>query len=116
MTQEYSIKHEKKSSNTSTNSILELPENKKVILLSAIYSGEDQKVFLKFYDPELKLIYFWKKALTKPIGLSIDPGDRLSYQILAAPFKEKGKIWYDNLSPGSIDSPIIPQLQQEFFS
>lgn len=60
MTQEYSIKHEKKSSNTSTNSILELPENKKVILLSAIYSGEDQKVFLKFYDPELKLIYFWK--------------------------------------------------------
>ena len=60
MTQEYSIKHEKKSSNTSTNSILELPENKKVMLLSAIYSGEDQKVFLKFYDPELKLIYFWK--------------------------------------------------------
>ena len=60
MTQEYSIKHEKKLSNTSTNSILELPENKKVILLSAIYSGEDQKVFLKFYDPELKLIYFWK--------------------------------------------------------
>lgn len=60
MTQEYSIKHEKKSSNTLTNSILELPENKKVILLSAIYSGEDQKVFLKFYDPELKLIYFWK--------------------------------------------------------
>ena len=60
MTQEYSIKHDKKSSNTSTNSILELPENKKVILLSAIYSGEDQKVFLKFYDPELKLIYFWK--------------------------------------------------------
>ena len=60
MTQEYSIKHEKKSINTSTNSVLELPENKKVMLLSAIYSGEDQKVFLKFYDPELKLIYFWK--------------------------------------------------------
>ena len=60
MTQEYSIKHEKKSSNTSTNSILELPENKKVMLLSAIYSGEDQKVLLKFYDPDLKLIYFWK--------------------------------------------------------
>jgi DNA polymerase, archaea type len=60
VTQEYSIKHEKKSINTSTNSILELPENKKVMLLSAIYSGEDQKVFLKFYDPELKLIYFWK--------------------------------------------------------
>jgi DNA polymerase I len=39
---------------------LELPENKKVMLLSAIYSGEDQKVLLKFYDPELKLIYFWK--------------------------------------------------------
>jgi DNA polymerase, archaea type len=60
VTQEYSIKHEKKSSNTSANSILELPENKKVILLSSIYSGEDQKVLLKFYDPELKLIYYWK--------------------------------------------------------
>ena len=60
MTQEYSIKHEKKSNNTSNNNILELPENKKVILLSSIYSGEDQKVLLKFYDPELKLIYFWK--------------------------------------------------------
>jgi DNA polymerase I len=60
VTQEYSIKHEKKSSNTSTNSILELPENKKVMLLSSIYSGEDQKVLLKFYDPELKLIYYWK--------------------------------------------------------
>ena len=60
MTQEYSIKHEKKSSNTSTNSILELPENKKVILLSSIYSGEDQKVLLKFYDPDIEIIYFWK--------------------------------------------------------
>jgi len=60
VTQEYTIKHEKTSSKTSTNSILELPENKKVVLLSAIYSGEDQKVLLKFYDPELKLIYFWK--------------------------------------------------------
>jgi len=60
VTQEYSIKHENKSNNTSNNNILELPENKKVILLSSIYSGEDQKVLLKFYDPELKLIYFWK--------------------------------------------------------
>ena len=39
---------------------LDLPENKKVILLSSIYSGEEHKVLLKFYDPELEVIYFWK--------------------------------------------------------
>ena len=55
VTQEYFIKDEK-----SSNNISELPENKNVILLSAIYSGEDQKVLLKFYDPELEVIYFWK--------------------------------------------------------
>ncbi|HJT85123.1 MAG TPA: DNA-directed DNA polymerase I [Nitrososphaeraceae archaeon] len=60
MTQEYGINHEKKSKYKSKKDFIELPENKKVILLSAIYSGEDQKVLLKFYDPELKIIYFWK--------------------------------------------------------
>ena len=56
MTQKYFIKDENKTS----NDISDLPENKNVILLSAIYSGEDQKVLLKFYDPELDVIYFWK--------------------------------------------------------
>ncbi|HEU5460907.1 MAG TPA: 3'-5' exonuclease, partial [Nitrososphaeraceae archaeon] len=56
MTQEYFIKDENKLS----NNISDLPENKNVILLSAIYSGEDQKVLLKFYDPDLEVIYFWK--------------------------------------------------------
>lgn len=42
------------------NNMLELPENKKVILLSSFYSGEERRVILKFYDPDSKLIYFWK--------------------------------------------------------
>ena len=57
MSQEYFIKDE---NNKSRNNISDLPENKNVILLSAIYSGEDQKVLLKFYDPDLEVIYFWK--------------------------------------------------------
>ena len=60
MTQEYSFKPENKLNDLSNNNLFELPENKKVILLSEIYSGESQKVLLKFYDPESKLIYFWK--------------------------------------------------------
>jgi DNA polymerase I len=38
----------------------ELPENTRVMLISAIYSGENQKVQLKFYDPTLHVIYFWQ--------------------------------------------------------
>ena len=38
----------------------ELPENIRVMLISAIYSGENQKVQLKFYDPNLHVIYFWQ--------------------------------------------------------
>lgn len=38
---------------------LELPENIRAMLVSAIYSGEDQKVYLKFYVPGLDSIYFW---------------------------------------------------------
>ena len=38
----------------------ELPENTRVMLISAIYSGENQKVQLKFYDPYLHVIYFWQ--------------------------------------------------------
>ena len=38
----------------------ELPENTRVMLISAIYSGENQKVQLKFYDPNLHVIYFWQ--------------------------------------------------------
>jgi DNA polymerase, archaea type len=45
----------------------ELPENTRVMLISAIYSGENQKVQLKFYDPKLHVIYFWQdKTNHKP--------------------------------------------------
>ena len=38
----------------------ELPENRPVILLSAIYSGDEQKVYLKLYDFKDNTIYFWR--------------------------------------------------------
>lgn len=41
---------------------LELPENTRAMLVSAIYSGEDQKVYLKFYVPSLDSICFWPDA------------------------------------------------------
>ncbi len=38
----------------------ELPEDRPALLLSAIYSGEERKVYLKFYDPSDNIIYFWR--------------------------------------------------------
>jgi DNA polymerase, archaea type len=38
----------------------ELPENRPALLLSAVYSGEEKKVYLKFYDPKDNVIYFWR--------------------------------------------------------
>ena len=38
----------------------ELPENRVVLLLSAIYSGDEQTVYLKFYDMKYNTIYFWR--------------------------------------------------------
>ena len=38
----------------------ELPENRPALLLSAIYSGDEQKVYLKFYDLKDNTIYFWR--------------------------------------------------------
>ena len=38
----------------------ELPEGRPVLLLSAVYSGEEKKVYLKFYDPKDNVIYFWR--------------------------------------------------------
>ena len=38
----------------------ELPENRVVLLLSAIYSGDEQVVYLKFYDIQDNVIYFWR--------------------------------------------------------
>src|ERR671930_1393846 len=37
-----------------------LPENRVVLLLSAIYSGDEQTVYLKFYDIKDNTIYFWR--------------------------------------------------------
>src|ERR687884_263339 len=45
----------------------ELPENRVVLLLSTIYSGDEQTVYLKFYDINDKAIYFWHdRANHKP--------------------------------------------------
>jgi len=38
----------------------DLPVNTRVMLISAIYSGENQKIQLKFYDPNSHTIYFWQ--------------------------------------------------------
>lgn len=38
----------------------ELPEGRPALLLSAIYSGEERKVYLKFYDPADNVIYHWR--------------------------------------------------------
>jgi DNA polymerase I len=37
----------------------ELPENRPAILLSSIYSGDDKKIYLKFYDMKDNTVYFW---------------------------------------------------------
>ncbi|HJU94480.1 MAG TPA: DNA-directed DNA polymerase I [Nitrososphaera sp.] len=43
------------------DSLPELPkDNKPRLLLSAVYSGEEKKVYLKFYDPQDKIIYQWR--------------------------------------------------------
>jgi DNA polymerase elongation subunit (family B) len=38
----------------------ELPEGRPALLLSAVYSGEEKKVYLKFYDPKDNIIYHWR--------------------------------------------------------
>ena len=39
----------------------ELPKDSRpMLLLSAVYSGEEKKVYLKFYDPQDKIIYQWR--------------------------------------------------------
>jgi DNA polymerase I len=38
----------------------ELPEGRPALLLSSIYSGEERKPYLKFYDPQQNVIYHWR--------------------------------------------------------
>ncbi len=38
----------------------ELPEGRPALLMSAVYSGEEKKVYLKFYDPKDDVIYHWR--------------------------------------------------------
>jgi DNA polymerase I len=38
----------------------EPPEDVPLLLLSSVYSGEEKKVYLKFYDSESNSIYFWR--------------------------------------------------------
>jgi DNA polymerase elongation subunit (family B) len=40
--------------------LVELPEDRPSLLLSAVYSGEERKVYLKFYDPRDNIIYHWR--------------------------------------------------------
>ena len=43
------------------DSLHELPKDSRpMLLLSAVYSGEEKKVYLKFYDPQDKIIYQWR--------------------------------------------------------
>jgi DNA polymerase I len=43
------------------DSLPELPRDSRPrLLLSAVYSGEEKKVYLKFYDPQDKIIYQWR--------------------------------------------------------
>ena len=43
-----------------TTSAKELPENTPAMLLTAVYSGEEQKVYLKFYDEGNQSIFYWR--------------------------------------------------------
>jgi DNA polymerase, archaea type len=43
-----------------TSSARELPENRPAMLLTAVYSGDEQKVYLKFYDEENQSIFYWR--------------------------------------------------------
>jgi len=38
----------------------ELPEDRPALLLSAVYSGEERKIYLKFYDAKDNVIYHWR--------------------------------------------------------
>ena len=38
----------------------EMPEGRPMLLLSAVYSGEEKKVYLKFYDSKDSTIYLWR--------------------------------------------------------
>ena len=38
----------------------ELPENKPALLLSAVYSGDEQKVYLKLYSERDQSIFYWR--------------------------------------------------------
>jgi len=46
--------------NRSFKDLNELPEDSPAMLLSAVYFGDEQKVYLKFYDLERHAICFWK--------------------------------------------------------
>jgi hypothetical protein len=48
-----------------TSSARELPENRPAMLLTAVYSGDEQKVYLKFYDEEDQSILHKRNPKTK---------------------------------------------------
>ena len=62
----------------------ELPEDMPALLLSAIYSGEEKKVYLKFYDPRSSIIYYWRDRTDhKPYAYSKMENEPLVKEIVA---------------------------------
>lgn len=54
------LKYSPENKKIFTSYARELPENKPAMLLSAVYSGEEQKVYLKFYNEDDQGIFFWR--------------------------------------------------------
>ena len=62
----------------------ELPEGRPALLVSAIYSGEEKKPYLKFYDPQQNVIYHWRDRTDhKPYAYSKVENSGLIDQIVA---------------------------------
>jgi DNA polymerase I len=62
----------------------ELPEGRPALLVSAIYSGEERKPYLKFYEPQQNVIYYWRDRTDhKPYAYSKMENSGLVDQIVA---------------------------------
>src|SRR5215216_3483409 len=55
-----SVRYSRENKKMFTSAAKELPENVPALLLSAVYSGEEQKVYLKFYNEKDQTILFWR--------------------------------------------------------
>src|SRR5215207_9649688 len=55
-----SVRYSRENKKMFTSAAKELPENVPALLLSAVYSGDEQKVYLKFYNEKDQTILFWR--------------------------------------------------------